>query len=370
MDNKKQFRVAMPEQEAKERVQNFLEVTTGYTKENALQEASRCLQCKNPLCEKGCPIAIPIRDFISHLAADNLEKSYEILRSCTTLPAVCGRVCPQEKQCEERCILGKKYEPVAIGRLERYVADAFFEKTGRVLQVEPEEIMQNLLPDLAPDLALNLESDLESSLGAGASSNVSSNISLKVSSESNISSNIPEKSNVSSNTTSNISSNAESNVLSEAMPSAPVVPIRQKKVACFGSGPASLTVAGYLASRGVAVSVYEALHELGGVLVYGIPEFRLPKSIVAREVRAMESLGVSFYTNYIGGKTITAEDLFEEGYSAVFLGVGAGLPYFMDIAGENLKGVFSANEYLTRANLGRAYAFHFMILPFVGQKTS
>ncbi|MFI3271893.1 MAG: NADPH-dependent glutamate synthase [Pseudomonadota bacterium] len=267
----------MPCQPASERVQNFSEVALGYSHDDALIEAKRCLQCKKPLCVKGCPVEVRIKDFIAALAEDNVPEAYRIIKTTNSLPAVCGRVCPQESQCEGACILGKKGEPVAIGRLERYVADAFMASSAC------EELTgENACSLTNPDL----------------------------------------------------------------------------KVACIGAGPASLTVAGYLASRGAKVTVYEALHECGGVLIYGIPEFRLPKTdIVAKELDTLRAQGVEFVTNWVGGRTFSIEDLFAEGYKAVFVGVGAGLPRFMNIPGENLVGVFSANEYLTRVNLGRAYLF-------------
>lgn len=272
-----QPRVPMPCQPAHERVGNFHEVALGYSREDAMREASRCLQCKKPKCVKGCPVEVQIPQFIAALAKGDVESAYHTLRETNSLPAVCGRVCPQENQCEGACILGAKGQPVAIGRLERYAADTYMaldacdQLTGR-----PE------CPLIDPDL----------------------------------------------------------------------------KVACIGSGPASLTVAGYLSSRGFKVTVYEALHELGGVLVYGIPEFRLPKSdIVEKEIAALRQQEVDFVTNWVGGRTFSIDDLFAEGYKAVFIGVGAGLPRFLDIPGENLVGVFSANEYLTRVNLGRAYGF-------------
>ncbi|WP_320006524.1 NADPH-dependent glutamate synthase [Maridesulfovibrio sp.] len=279
MVNKQNFtptRTPMPEQPADVRNKNFSEVALGYSKEEAMAEAARCLQCKKPLCQKGCPVEIDIKSFIKHLADGDIPSAYRVIKETNALPAVCGRVCPQESQCEGSCILGKKYEPVAIGRLERFVADTF-------------------------------DSDSACEMITGHT--------------------------------------------------ACALPNDQFKVACIGSGPSSLTVAGYLAARGVPVTVYEALHEVGGVLVYGIPEFRLPKSIVSREVGALWSKGVTFHPNYVGGKTITVDDLFEEGYDAVFIGVGAGLPWFLNIPGENLVGVYSSNEYLTRINLGRAYDF-------------
>lgn len=260
----------MPCQKAEERVKNFNEVALGYTDEMAKAEASRCLQCKNPMCRKGCPVEVRIPEFIAQINNGDLEKAYKILKSTNSLPAVCGRVCPQEKQCEAKCILGAKGEPVAIGRLERYVADKA--------------------------LAAN-----KKTAAASASKDV--------------------------------------------------------KIACIGSGPASLTCAGYLANLGAKVTVFEGLHEPGGVLVYGIPEFRLPKSIVRQELEGLKDMGVEIKTSFVGGTTVTVDSLFEQGYKAIFVGVGAGLPLFLNVPGENLIGVFSANEYLTRTNLGRAYDF-------------
>jgi len=269
-------RTPMPHQDAAERARNFHEVALGYSREQALIEAERCLQCKKPLCQQGCPVNIDIKGFIGALVEDDLHGAYDIIRKTNSLPAVCGRVCPQENQCEGMCVLGKKAEPVAIGRLERYVADAFMAESAC------EEV-----------------TDLDTC------------------------------------------------ALERA----------DRRVACIGSGPASLTVAGYLAGRGIKVDVYEALHEPGGVLIYGIPEFRLPKTVVAREIDGLKKLGVTFHTNWVGGRTITIQDLFDQGFDAVFVGVGAGLPRFLGVPGENLVGVFSANEYLTRVNLGRAYDF-------------
>ncbi|UZP66484.1 NADPH-dependent glutamate synthase [Desulfovibrio mangrovi] len=270
-------RVPMPNQPPDVRRNNFEEVALGYTKEMAIEEAKRCLQCKKPKCVKGCPVEVPIPDFISHLAKGDVEKAYAVIKSTNSLPAVCGRVCPQEIQCEGACILNAKEQPVAIGRLERYVADEYmYMDACDLISAKPE------CPFIDPE----------------------------------------------------------------------------RKVACIGSGPSSLTVAGYLASRGCKVTVFEALHEVGGVLVYGIPEFRLPKEkIVAKEVGALKELEVEFVTNYVGGKTFNIKELFDQGYKAVFIGVGAGLPRFLRIPGENFIGVFSANEYLTRVNLGRAYDF-------------
>ncbi|EFL51471.1 glutamate synthase (NADPH), homotetrameric [Solidesulfovibrio fructosivorans JJ]] len=273
---KKTPRTAMPEQPPRVRVTNFEEVALGYTREMAMIEAGRCLACKKPACVAGCPVGIDIPGFIAALRAGDTGGAYAVIRKTNSLPAVCGRVCPQESQCESRCILGKKGEPVAIGRLERFVADTF----------------------MADDAC-------------------------------------------------------------EELTGAPACPpgLEDTRVACIGAGPSSLTVAGTLAAKGIGVDVYEALHEPGGVLVYGIPEFRLPKAVVRREVEAMQGLGVRFYTNWVGGRTIGIDELLERGYKAVFLGVGAGLPVFLGIPGENAIGVCSANEYLTRVNLGRAYAF-------------
>ena len=268
----------MPNQAPEARRKNFDEVALGYTREMAMVEASRCLACKKPSCVKGCPVEVPIPQFIEPLSRGDIEEGVPRHQDHQpALPAICGRVCPQEHQCEGSCILGKKGEPVAIGRLERFVADEYMHMDAcDMLSGKPE------CPYIDPD----------------------------------------------------------------------------KKVACIGSGPSSLTVAGYLATRGCKVTVFEALHELGGVLVYGIPEFRLPKErIVAKEVNALRDMQVEFETNAVGGKTFSLQDLFDEGYKAVFVGVGAGLPRFLNIPGENFNGVFSANEYLTRVNLGRAYDF-------------
>ncbi|MFZ5426599.1 MAG: NADPH-dependent glutamate synthase [Thermodesulfobacteriota bacterium] len=269
-------RVHMPEQPPLERVGNFSEVTLGYSLEMAKEEAARCLQCKKPLCERGCPVEVPIKAFIGHLAKGDVVEAYRAIRETNSLPAVCGRVCPQEVQCEGACVLNKKGQAVCIGRLERFTADEYAARSA-----------------------------------------------------------------------------CEQLTGTKACPM-----IREElKVACIGAGPSSLTVAGYLSTLGIKVHVYEALHEPGGVLVYGIPEFRLPKAIVKREVEAMTENGVEFHLNWVGGRTVTVRDLFDEGFQAVFIGVGAGLPKFLKVPGEDLTGVFSANEYLSRANLGRAYAF-------------
>ena len=258
----------MPVQEAKVRARNFKEVALGYTPEIAVAEAKRCLNCKNKPCVNGCPVNISIPDFITKVKEGDFEGAYAVISQSSSLPAVCGRVCPQETQCESKCTLGVKFEPVGIGRLERFVADWHNEHShGKV-----------------------------------------------------------------------------------------ALPISNgHRVAVVGSGPSGLTCAGDLAKKGYKVTVFEALHTAGGVLVYGIPEFRLPKSIVQKEVETLKNLGVDVETNVVVGKTITIEELFEDGYEAVFIGSGAGLPRFMGIPGESLKGVYSANEFLTRSNLMKAY---------------
>jgi glutamate synthase (NADPH/NADH) small chain len=267
----KKSRVQMPEQAPQVRARNFLEVPTGYTPEMAREEASRCLQCKNPGCVEGCPVGVDIPGFIKLIHEGEFTQSIRHIWSMNSLPAVCGRVCPQEIQCEGKCILAKKGEPVAIGNLERFVAD--WERVH----------------------------------GTGA---------------------LPPK-----------------------------APATGKKVAVVGAGPAGLTVAGDLIQKGHDVTVYEAFHKPGGVLLYGIPEFRLPKEIVAQEVHFLERLGVRVECNAVVGRTVSLDEMFEQGYQAIFLGVGAGLPKFMNIPGENLVGILSANEYLTRANLMKAYLF-------------
>lgn len=270
-------RVPMPCQPAEVRRSNFQEVALGYSPGQAVEEARRCLNCRKALCIEGCPVEVPIREFIQEIVKGDIPEAYRIIKSTNSLPAVCGRVCPQENQCEGKCILNAKGEPIAIGRLERFVADSYLASSACNALLGGEDCP---IPD--PNL----------------------------------------------------------------------------RVACIGSGPSSLTVAGYLVSKGISVTVFEALHELGGVLVYGIPEFRLPKEdIVGKEIEVLKQLGVDFKTNYVGGKSVTVQELLDEGYNAVFLGVGAGLPRFLNVPGENLIGVFSANEYLTRVNLGRAYDF-------------
>jgi len=264
-------RQAMPTQEPQVRAHNFAEVALGYPEETALLEAARCLQCRRPKCVEGCPVAVNIPDFILRLREGDLPGSVRSLKGDNNLPAICGRVCPQESQCEAVCVMGKKQEPIAIGRLERYVADW--------------------------DLA-------------------------------------------------------------HPSPPPQVAPSTGKKVAVIGCGPAGLTCAGDLARYGHQVTIFESLHAPGGVLIYGIPEFRLPKQIVHAEVGYVRSLGVEIRLNAVIGKTLTLNELLnEEGYDAIFLGTGAGLPMFMHIPGENYNGVLSANEFLTRVNLMKAYLF-------------
>ena len=260
-------RQPMPTRSAEERRGDFLEVAEGYTEELAINEAMRCLNCKNMPCVSGCPVNVAIPDFISKIKEGDFEGAYAVINKSSSLPAVCGRVCPQETQCESKCVRGVKSEPVAIGRLERFVAD-----------------LHNL-------------GDIEK----------------------------------------------------------PTIEKNGFKVAVIGSGPAGLAASGDLAKLGYEVTVFEALHTEGGVLSYGIPEFRLPKRIVKREVENLKALGVDFMTNVIIGKTLTVDELFDMGYKAVFIGTGAGLPNFMGIPGESLKGVYSANEFLTRSNLMKAY---------------
>ena len=263
-------KVPVREQDAKVRAANFEEVCLGYNKEEAMEEAVRCINCKNAQCIKGCPVSINIPGFIEKVKEGDIEAAYQVISESSALPAVCGRVCPQESQCEGKCIRGIKGEPISIGKLERFVADWATEN--------------NIKPEGAKEK-------------------------------------------------------------------------KGKKVAVIGSGPAGLTCAGDLAKMGYEVTIFEALHEPGGVLVYGIPEFRLPKeNVVQKEIENVKSLGVTIETNVIVGKSVTIDELLtEEGFSAVFIGSGAGLPKFIGIPGENANGVFSANEYLTRSNLMKAF---------------
>ena len=268
MANMAPHKVPMPEQQPDVRNHNFLEVATGYTEEMAVEEAARCLHCKNQPCVAGCPVNVHIPTFIEKVANRDFAGAYQEIALTNSLPAVCGRVCPQETQCEGRCVRGIKGEPVGIGRLERFVADW--------------------------QLAYG-EDKVEKPAPNG------------------------------------------------------------HRVAVVGAGPAGLTCAGDLAKMGYAVTVYEAFHAAGGVLIYGIPEFRLPKSIVAKEVGKLEQMGVEIRPNMVIGRVDSVDELFEQGYEAVFIGSGAGLPSFMHIEGEDLLGVYSANEYLTRINLMKAY---------------
>ena len=265
-------RTPMPKRDPKERIKTFDEVALGYTEEDALKEASRCLQCSRPFCVEGCPVHIKIPQFIKKITEKDYIGAVKIIKEDNPLPAVCGRVCPQEEQCELKCVLNKKGAPIAIGRLERFVAD-YEAKLG--LSEKPE-----------------------------------------------------------------------------------IMSPKGKKVAVIGSGPAGLVCASELAKMGYDVTIFESLHEAGGVLVYGIPQFRLPKEIVKREVEYIKSLGVKVVTNFYVGRTRTIDELMnEDGFEAVFIGTGAGLPKFMGIPGENLLGIYSANEFLTRINLMRAYKF-------------
>lgn len=268
MINMAQEKVKMPVQDGASRSKNFDEVALGYTKEMAMEEAARCLNCANRPCVSGCPVKINIPDFIACVAQGDFAKAYEVIHASSALPAVCGRVCPQETQCEQQCVRGRKGEPVAIGRLERFVADWYREHGSK----QPFRAADN-----------------------------------------------------------------------------------GHKVAVVGSGPAGLTCAGDLAKCGYRVSVFEALHVAGGVLMYGIPEFRLPKTIVQQEINGLKEMGVQIECNTVIGRSETVDELFAEGYEAVFIGSGAGLPNFMNLPGENLKGVYSANEFLTRCNLMKAY---------------
>ncbi|MBS1417860.1 MAG: NADPH-dependent glutamate synthase [Ruminiclostridium sp.] len=268
MPNMSLTKVPMPEQDPNVRNKNFLEVAMGYTEEMAMEEASRCLNCKNKPCVSGCPVNVRIPEFVAKVAEGKFEEAYEIITSTNSLPAISGRVCPQENQCEGKCVRGIKGESVSIGRLERFCAD-YHMKHSDAKAVKPQS--------------------------------------------------------------------------------------NGKKVAVVGAGPSGLTCAGDLAKKGYEVTVFEAFHTAGGVLVYGIPEFRLPKAIVKKEVENLQDLGVEVKTNMVIGRVLSVDELFEMGYKAIFIGSGAGLPSFMGIGGEDLIGVYSANEYLTRTNLMKAY---------------
>lgn len=268
MPNMSLTKVPMPEQDPNVRNKNFLEVAMGYTEEMAMEEASRCLNCKNKPCVSGCPVNVRIPEFVAKVAEGKFEEAYEIITSTNSLPAISGRVCPQENQCEGKCVRGIKGESVSIGRLERFCAD-YHMKHSDAKAVKPQS--------------------------------------------------------------------------------------NGKKVAVVGAGPSGLTCAGDLAKKGYEVTVFEAFHTAGGVLVYGIPEFRLPKAIVKKEVENLQDLGVEVKTNMVIGRVLSVDEMFEMGYKAIFIGSGAGLPSFMGIEGEDLIGVYSANEYLTRTNLMKAY---------------
>lgn len=270
MPNLSPEKVPMPEQDPAFRNQNFQEVALGYTADMAIKEAQRCLRCKNKPCMSGCPVSVEIPGFIALVAEGLFSEAYDLITKTNRLPAICGRVCPQETQCEQLCVRGRKGEPVAIGRLERFVAD--WAMANRPFQP-------------------------------------------------------------------------------------PSVQLKNRKIAVIGSGPASLSCAGDLAMMGYAVTIFEAFHVPGGVLMYGIPEFRLPKALVQAEIDQLRQLGVDIRTNHVIGKIHTLDDLKQQGYEAIFIGTGAGLPSFMGIEGENLNGVYSANEFLTRINLMKAYQF-------------
>ena len=282
--NMSPVKVPMPEQAPDVRNKNFSEVALGYTAEMAIEEAGRCLNCKHRPCVGGCPVNVPIPDFIAKVAEGDFDAAYDIITSENALPAICGRVCPQENQCEGQCVRGIKGEPVAIGRLERFVADYHMAHA----EARKTEIKKN-----------------------------------------------------------------------------------GKKVAVVGSGPSGITCAGELIKKGYDVTVFEALHKPGGVLSYGIPEFRLPKDLVAREIQTVQDLGVDIETNVIVGRSVTIDELMEDGYDAVFVGSGAGLPRFLGIPGENLLGVVSANEFLTRVNLMKGYKFPEVATPIkVGKRVA
>ena len=275
MANMRKDKVSMKEQDPSVRSGNFEEVALGYTLEEAMEEATRCLQCKHMPCVAGCPVSVRIPEFIAKIAQGEVLEAYEIIKSTNNLPAVCGRVCPQENQCEKYCVRGNKGDPVGIGRLERFAADYAMTHSDESKKKAQENKADN--------------------------------------------------------------------------------GNKSKKVAVIGSGPSSMTCAADLATMGYSVTVFEALHVAGGVLMYGIPEFRLPKAIVQEEISKIEALGVEIKTNVVIGKTLTIEEIKDMGYEAIFIGSGAGLPRFLGIEGENLNGVYSANEFLTRVNLMKAY---------------
>jgi glutamate synthase (NADPH/NADH) small chain len=284
MPNLSQKKVRMPEQDPDIRNKNFLEVTQGYTAEMAIEEAQRCLKCKARPCVAGCPVNVAIPEFITLVAAGEFSAAYDLVTATNSLPAICGRVCPQESQCEQLCLRGRKGEPVAIGRLERFVADW-------AMQNRPQTIEKTIS--------------------------------------------------------------------------------NQRKIAVIGSGPAGLSCAGDLAKLGYDVTIFEAFHVPGGVLMYGIPEFRLPKALVQKEINNLRLMGVDIQTNMVIGKVLSLDELMAEGYEAIFIGTGAGLPSFMKIPGENLNGVYSANEFLTRINLMKAYKFPDCDTPIrVGQRVA
>ncbi len=270
-------RTAMPMQDPEKRIKNFREVPLGYSREDALKEAKRCMRCKKPKCIDGCPVEIDIKSFIELISDDKFDEAIEKVREKNSLPAICGRVCPQEDQCEKECILGIRDEPVAIGRLERFLGDLALKKNmeDKNLLVSGKEAEQNA----------------------------------------------------------------------------------KHRIAVIGSGPAGLACAGELAKMGYKVTIFEALHKAGGVLVYGIPEFRLPKDVLQKEIDSLKSIGVEIKLDMVIGKILSIDDLFNMGYESVYIATGAGLPYFMGIPGENLNGVYSANEYLTRSNLMKAYEY-------------
>lgn len=287
--NKSKTKTPMPAQKPCIRSKNFNEVALGYSEEDAINEAERCLQCKNPTCIEGCPVNVQIPQFIKRITERDYEGAIDVIKETNSLPAICGRVCPQETQCEAKCILAKRGEAVGIGRLERFAADKERE-AGGIKEPGQQEVTNGGI---------------------------------------------------------------------------------DKKVAVIGSGPASLTCAGDLAKLGYGVTVFEALHEPGGVLTYGIPEFRLPKSIVGAEIEFIKTLGVKISTDMVIGKVLSIDDIFRMGFEAVFIGTGAGLPRFMGIPGENHLGVYSANEFLTRINLMKAYSFPEVDTPVkVGKKVA